>query len=162
MRIQANTRIVCLGIVSLLLPVALNAQTTSSAAPPTKPAAPKSPWVTSVSLALKETFDSNVYIQDTTPDPANVAAASAAGLNAASAKQGSFVTSVQPRLGLDYKPSPAFYGSVAYAPELTYYHSALNSPTLTTGRKTTRRWCLGHRPLMPTGASSPETSFRCC
>ena len=124
MTTQANSKIVSLTIASLLLPVVLSAQTASPAAPPPKPAAPKSPWATSVSLALKETFDSNVYIQDTTPDPANVAAAAAAGLSAVPANQSSFVTSVLPRFGLDYKPSPAFYGSVAYAPEMTYYHSA--------------------------------------
>lgn len=124
MTTQNNFKTAFLSIASLLLPGVLAAQTASLATPPTKPAALKSPWATSVSLALKETFDSNVYIQDTTPDPANVAAAAAAGLSAVSAKRSSFVTSVLPRFGLDYKPSPAFYGSVAYAPELTYYHSA--------------------------------------
>jgi hypothetical protein len=124
MTTQANSKTVFLIIVSLLLPVVLSAQTASPAAPPTKPAAPKSPWTTSVSLALKETFDSNVYLQDTTPNSANVAAAAAAGLSAVPANQSSLVSSVLPRFGLDYKPSPAFYGSVTYAPEMTYYSSA--------------------------------------
>lgn len=124
MTTQANSKTVFLIIASLLLPFVLSAQTASPAAPPTKPAAPKSPWTTSVSLALKETFDSNVYLQDTTPNSANVAAAAAAGLSAVPANQSSLVSSVLPRFGLDYKPSPAFYGSVTYAPEMTYYSSA--------------------------------------
>ena len=113
-----------LAIASLLLPVALSAQTVVPAAPPPKPAAPKSPWATAASVALKESFDSNVYLQDLTPNPASVASAAVAGFNAVPAKKGSLVSSVLPRFGLDYKPGEVFYASAIYAPELTYYSSA--------------------------------------
>ena len=75
-------------------------------------------------LSLKETYDSNVYIQDEEPAPANVAAAEAAGLNPVEAKKESFVTSIVPKVGLDYKPCSGFNVSLAYAPEITFYHSA--------------------------------------
>ena len=75
-------------------------------------------------LSLKETYDSNVYIQDNDPTPANVAAAKAAGLHPVEANKGSFVTSVLPRVGLDYKPCVAFSLSATYAPDVVVYHSA--------------------------------------
>jgi hypothetical protein len=102
----------------------LGAQTASAPAAAQKPAAPKSPWTASASLTLKESYDSNVYLQDAEPDPASVAAAAAAGYTAVEANKDSFVTSVQPRFGLDYRPGPAFYASAGYAPELTYFGSA--------------------------------------
>jgi len=74
--------------------------------------------------SLKETYDSNVYIQDNDPTPANVAAAKAAGLRPVEANKGSFVTSVLPRVGLDYKPCVAFSLSATYAPDIVVYHSA--------------------------------------
>ena len=89
----------------------------------------------SASLALKEAYDDNVYIQDNTPNPANVAAAEAAGLNPVEANKGSFVTSILPKIGLDYKPSAAFTASLGYAPEIVYYHSA-RSEDYTTHRGT--------------------------
>jgi hypothetical protein len=74
--------------------------------------------------SLKETYDSNVFIQDNDPKPANVAAAQAAGLRPVEANKGSFVTSVLPRVGLDYKPCAAFGLSATYAPDVVVYHSA--------------------------------------
>ena len=75
-------------------------------------------------LGLKETYDSNVYLQDVTPDPANVAAARAAGFDAVEAKKESFVTSILPGLGLDYQPCTEFRLAASYAPEIAFYHSA--------------------------------------
>lgn len=65
-------------------------------------------------LALKESFDSNVYLQDTAPDPAI--------LNAAQPFQESLVTTVTPRLALDWKPMPEFNLATSYAPEIARYH----------------------------------------
>jgi hypothetical protein len=73
---------------------------------------------------VKETFDSNVYIQDNTPEPLNVAAAQAAGLHPVQANKGSFVTTLTPKVGLDYKPCAAFNLSAAYSPEIAAYTSA--------------------------------------
>ena len=74
--------------------------------------------------SLKETYDSNVYLQDVEPDPANVAAARAAGFHSAEAEKGSFVTTLLPKLALDYQPCTAFGLFASYAPEVTWYHSA--------------------------------------
>ena len=73
---------------------------------------------------VKETFDSNVYLQDNTPDPLNVAAAQAAGFRPVQANKGSFVTTLTPKFGLDYKPCAAFNLSAAYSPEIAAYTSA--------------------------------------
>ncbi len=75
-------------------------------------------------ISLKETYDSNVYLQDVEPGPANVAAAKAAGLDVAETKKGSFVTSITPKVGLDYQPCTAFGLAASYAPEVAFYHSA--------------------------------------
>jgi hypothetical protein len=66
-------------------------------------------------LALKETFDSNVYLQDVDPNPAVT--------NAVKPFQESFVTSVIPRLALDWKPMPEFNLSAFYAPEVVRFHA---------------------------------------
>ncbi len=75
-------------------------------------------------VGLRETYDSNVYIQDNEPLPANIVAARAAGLTPVEANKGSFVTSILPKIGLDYKPCSAFNVSLGYAPEIVFYHSA--------------------------------------
>ncbi len=66
-------------------------------------------------LTLKETFDSNVYLQDHHPDP-TVA-------NAVQPYQESMVTSVTPKLALDWKPMPEFNFAMSYAPEVVTYHA---------------------------------------
>jgi len=74
-------------------------------------------------LTFKETYDNNVYIQDNAPILANVTAAQAAGLKPVEANKGSFITSILPKVGLDYKPCSAFKLSLGYAPEIAFYHS---------------------------------------
>ena len=123
---KTNSNTICLTAAALWLPLIISAQTASQAASITASDVPKSPWDPSVSLSLKETFDSNIYLQNTAPDPANVAKAAAAGLNAVPASQSSFVTSVTPKFGLDYQPGQSFHASASYAPEITCYHSAIS------------------------------------
>jgi hypothetical protein len=82
---------------------AATAQTVASMAPP-KPA---SDWKFSASAAVKETFDSNVYLQSET-DQAN---------------QESFVTSLLPQVAVAWNPSPAFGGSLGYSTEIAFFHS---------------------------------------
>ncbi len=65
-------------------------------------------------LTLKETFDSNVYLQDTQPDPAVA--------NAARPFQESFITSVMPKIGFEFRPCSGFNMSGAYAPEVVTFH----------------------------------------
>jgi hypothetical protein len=75
-------------------------------------------------LSLKETYDSDVFLQDVSPNPAGVDAAKAAGLKPVEANKGSFVTSILPKIGVDYKPDAAFNLSAAYSPDITFYHDA--------------------------------------
>lgn len=64
-------------------------------------------WKYTVSAALKETYDNNVYLQSETP----------------LADQASFVTTVVPQFGLTWQPGPALNGSLSYVPEITRFHS---------------------------------------
>lgn len=112
-----NRRTLALAALGLLpFSFSLSAQTATNAAPKA--------WGVSASLTLKESYDSNVYLQDVEPLPANVAAAQAAGLTPFGAKVGSFVSTINPRLDLSYKPCEAFQASAAYNPEINFFHSA--------------------------------------
>lgn len=75
-----------------------------------------SDWKTSTALTLRETYDSNVFLQDHAPNPAIVGAAPA-GL-------GSLVTSLSATLGLEKKQSALFGFTASYAPEAVRFHSA--------------------------------------
>ncbi len=68
-------------------------------------------------VALKETYDSNVYLQDEEPNRAVVP-------QAVSPFVESFVTSFTPRLSLDCRPADAFHATLSYAPEVVFFHSA--------------------------------------
>lgn len=61
----------------------------------------------SASLSIKETYDSDVFMQSVSP----------------LANQSSWVTAVTPSVGLAYKPSSAFNLSLGYSPEIAFYHS---------------------------------------
>ena len=78
----------------------------------------------SAEASVRESYDSDVFIEDKTPAPASVAAAQAAGLHPVEADKGSFVTAILPKIGIDYKPCPAFNLSVGYAPDIEFFHSA--------------------------------------
>ena len=80
---------------------------------------------------VKETYDSNVYLQDNVPNPANVTAAQAAGFRPVEANKGSMVTTITPKFGLDYKPNAAFNLSAAYSPEIALYASAEHEDYIT-------------------------------
>jgi hypothetical protein len=67
-------------------------------------------------VAVKETYDSNVFIQDTVPTN-NVP-------GAVQPKRDSAVSTVSPRLYFDYTPSAAFKATLSYTPDFTWYHSA--------------------------------------
>lgn len=70
--------------------------------------APASAWKWSAAAAVKETYDSNVYLQSQTPQ----------------ANQASFVTALLPQLAGSWNPSPAFTASLNYSPEATWFHAA--------------------------------------
>jgi hypothetical protein len=69
---------------------------------------PKSPgWQVTTATAFKETFDSNVYLQDET----------------ALASHESLVSSLQLDLAADWRNSPAFGAKLNYQPEAAWFHS---------------------------------------
>lgn len=91
------------------------AAATLSVVPSTLPAADTNPvWTFKADLTLKETFDSNVYLQDATPNPAIT--------NAAQPFQESLVTSVTPMVGFGFKPCSGFNMTGFYAPEVVRFH----------------------------------------
>jgi hypothetical protein len=79
-----------------------------------------------VEASVKETYDSNVYLQDKAPTN-HIPGAVSAG-------KGSFVTTISPKLSLDYAACPAFKVTLSYAPDITWYASAPSEDN------TTHRW----------------------
>lgn len=69
-----------------------------------------SPWKPSAAVSLKESYDSNVFLQDV----------------GSLADRDSFVTTVIPSVGLKYQGGPAFQASLTYAPEVNFFHSESN------------------------------------
>lgn len=65
-------------------------------------------------LTVRESYDSNIYLQDVEPSPTIT--------NAVKPFQESAVTSVTPRVSLDWKPMTEFNLSTFYAPEVATYH----------------------------------------
>jgi hypothetical protein len=67
-------------------------------------------------LAVKETFDDNVYLQNYGP-PSTMP-------DAVPAKKSSWVTTVTPRVALDDQLCSGFKASLSYAPDVAVYHNA--------------------------------------
>src|SRR5512134_2138030 len=65
-------------------------------------------WTFQADLTLRETYDSNVYLQDYEPSPLVA--------DAALPFQESFITTVTPKVGFAYKPGRGFNVSGSYAP----------------------------------------------
>jgi hypothetical protein len=72
-------------------------------------------------ITVKETYDDNVFILDTPPNPA---VTPPAGFPISEPKKESFVTSVTPNVAFDYRPCAAFAATLSYAPEIVTYHNA--------------------------------------
>lgn len=66
-------------------------------------------------VSLKETYDNNVYLQDKAPLPTVP--------GAVQPFQDSFITTLTPRLVLDWKPLQEFNLNTYYAPDLVEFHS---------------------------------------
>jgi hypothetical protein len=84
-----------------------SAAETASITKAPSPAA-SNPWNTSASLAFKESFDNNVFLQSVTSN----------------ANHQSFVSTLIPAVGVAFKPSALFDASLNYAPEINFFHSA--------------------------------------
>jgi len=67
-------------------------------------------------VALKETYDDNVYLQNN-PPPSTMP-------DAVPAKKGSWVTTITPRVALDDQLCSGFRAALSYAPDVTVYHNA--------------------------------------
>lgn len=76
-----------------------------------------------IEAGVKEAYDSNVYLQDVAPTNAVP--------GAVPAKKGSFVTTVSPRLFMNYAACPAFNATLSYTPDFTWYESAHSEDHLT-------------------------------
>ncbi len=73
-------------------------------------------WQLTASTGLKESYDSNIFLQSTRPDPA---IAGAAQPNVAS-----LITSATASVGAEYRLTPTFAFTAIYTPELVRFHSA--------------------------------------
>lgn len=67
---------------------------------------PSRSWTGSASLGVKESYDSNVFLQN----------------SGAWSGRDSWVTTVLPSLAGNWKPGPQFQAGISYAPEFTFYH----------------------------------------
>lgn len=83
----------------------------------TPPAA--SPWTSSATVAVKESYDNNVYLESVGPR----------------ANHDSFETSILPAVGIGYKACDTFTASLSYSPEVNVFHSA-SGEDFTTHRTT--------------------------
>lgn len=72
---------------------------------------------------VKETFDSNVYIQNLAPTH-DVP-------GAVPARKESFVSTISPRVSVDYQPFSAFQATLSYTPDFTWYDSAPSEDNMT-------------------------------
>jgi len=66
-------------------------------------------------LTLRESYDSNIYLQNVEPSPTIT--------NAVKPSVDSMVTAVTPRVALDWKPGKEFNLTTFYAPEIVTYHA---------------------------------------
>lgn len=91
--------------------------TTSAAGSERTAGLPPAPgWKTSASLSFRESFDTNVFLQDDLPAPAVV--------GAAQARRASLLTTAGVALGLERRFDPDLAFAVSYATEANFYHSA--------------------------------------
>lgn len=77
-------------------------------------AAGDSPYQFKADANIKETYDSNVYLQDTDPGVAG----------AMPAEKGSWITTFTPRVAFDYTPCDLLHTTVSYAPDFVVFHNA--------------------------------------
>lgn len=95
--------------ISAAVPLAVTLHAADKTALESAAATPQvNPLSTSASLAAKESFDDNVFLQKMGPN----------------ANRSSMITTVMPAVGLAYKPTDWFNASLNYAPEFNIFHSA--------------------------------------
>jgi len=104
-----------------------------------KPAEKKSAVQFKAELGVKETYDDNVYLQDSKP--------LATVPHAVRENQASFVTTISPKISADYKPCDAFNLSASYAPDIVFYHAEPSENYV------------AHRGLFNIGGRFEDTSY---
>jgi hypothetical protein len=113
------------------------------------PSAPdRSAWTFSTSLAVRESYDNNVYMQDIT----------------ARAHHGSAVTTLLPAGSITWKPSRKFTLGASYSPEASFYDRASSENNIThkiaatlAGQYREMKWDLGNTLTIVDGESSSPT-----
>ena len=92
----------------LLVGTALIYEASLATAASLDPAPTPPTWSVSASLALKESYDDNLLLQDVTTN----------------AFQEAFITTLIPKAGLSFKPDPGFGADLCYSPEMNFIHSS--------------------------------------
>ncbi len=105
-----------------------------------KPAEKKSDVQFKAELGVKETFDDNVFIQDHK-------AVLPTFFHPVAPNKESFVTTLSPKVGVDYKPCDAFNLSASYAPDIVFYHAAPSEDYV------------AHRALLVLGGKIENTAY---
>src|SRR5258707_11095226 len=95
-RISKPKAVCCFALLLAAGTASLHSQEKSALVSGTKP---PNAWSACASIAVKETFDENVYLQDVTSN----------------AFHHSIVTSVLPAVGVSYKPVEAFNATLSYS-----------------------------------------------
>lgn len=102
-------------------------------------AADQDSWKLSTTLTARESYDSNVFLQDTSPD--------AAIIGALPARRASLVSSVAVSLAGEARPFPALTVAAIYAAEAARFHSAASEDSVvhrlslnTAGRSGVTNW----------------------
>lgn len=108
--------IVCFGVKERTTACVAVVMTIFLLGQPIKLVAAKTNWVYKADLSVKEAYDSNVYLQDTAPT--NTAP------NALPAKKDSWITTITPKLTVNYTIGTEFNAAASYAPDIVFYHNA--------------------------------------
>jgi len=127
-RLRKISQILCSGILTWAAASSLYGTESVPATPGT---ASSSSWSASASIAVKETFDENVYLQNVTSN----------------AFRHSFVTTVLPSVSISYKPADVFHATLSYSPDVTFFHSEPGEDFS------------AHRVQLSLGGSSPKTEW---
>lgn len=109
----------------------ISVSASANGAQPAAAPVPANPWKFTASAGVKETFDSNVYLQSET-DKAN---------------QSSLVTTLSAQAALAWNPTPLFNAALNYAPEFNVFH-AEDSENFT-----------AHRVGLTLGGKSGKTAY---
>lgn len=124
---MTETNLNLLGVSAKAILFTMAAATTAHADSTALSADSKPAWLTDASLTVKESYDDNVFDSGVKPQFLPASYAVPAGSVAALENKSSFVTTVSPKLGVNFSPllgaqSPWQNLSFTYAPDFVTYH----------------------------------------